>query len=136
MSTFVLKREYALQLPTSYVDIDSDEMEYVDGGGLGKEWYNSVKAVGIYADVAIIAISGGMGAFSTIAARNYIRSIIGKEVSRRIARKLTAYVGSAVAGLFTSSLDIALTIVGTSLGGIIAEAMDRVDGKNDGYVFA
>lgn len=32
MSTFVLKREYALAMPTSYVDIDRDEMEYVDGG--------------------------------------------------------------------------------------------------------
>ncbi len=32
MSAFVLKREYALQLPTSYVDVDRDEMEYVDGG--------------------------------------------------------------------------------------------------------
>ena len=32
MSTFVLKKEYALQLPNSYVDIDRDEMEYVDGG--------------------------------------------------------------------------------------------------------
>lgn len=33
MSIFVLKREYALQLPNSYVEIDRDEMEYVDGGG-------------------------------------------------------------------------------------------------------
>ena len=32
MSTFVLRREYALQMPSSYVDIDRDEMEYVDGG--------------------------------------------------------------------------------------------------------
>ena len=32
MSTFVLKREYALAMPSSYVDIDRDEMEYVDGG--------------------------------------------------------------------------------------------------------
>ena len=32
MSTFVLKKEYALQLPSSYVDIDREEMEYIDGG--------------------------------------------------------------------------------------------------------
>lgn len=32
MSAFVLRREYALQLPNSYVEIDRDEMEYVDGG--------------------------------------------------------------------------------------------------------
>ena len=39
MSAFVLSREYELQLPTSYVDIDRDEMEYVDGGGY---WSNSL----------------------------------------------------------------------------------------------
>ncbi|GAA0086067.1 hypothetical protein UT300007_25060 [Clostridium sp. CTA-7] len=32
MSTFVLKREYALQMPKNYVEIDREEMEYVDGG--------------------------------------------------------------------------------------------------------
>ncbi|VYU29763.1 Uncharacterised protein [Clostridium tertium] len=32
MSIFVLKRGYALQLPNSYVEIDCDEMEYVDDG--------------------------------------------------------------------------------------------------------
>ena len=31
MSTFVLKREFALQMPSNYVDVDRDEMEYVDG---------------------------------------------------------------------------------------------------------
>ena len=32
MSTFVLKKEYELQLPSSYVDIDRDEIGYIDGG--------------------------------------------------------------------------------------------------------
>lgn len=136
MSTFVLNRNYGLALPTSYVEVDNEEMEYVDGGGIGKHWYNSTGVVGTALDVVIIAVTGEIGAFSTIAARKYIKSIMGKNVSRTIARKLTAYVGSAVAGLFTSALNIAMTIGGTSLGGIIAEAMDRVDGKNDGYIFA
>ncbi|MGL5087628.1 MAG: hypothetical protein ACRC68_18255 [Clostridium sp.] len=34
MSIFVLNRNYELQLPTSFVDVDREEMEYVDGGGL------------------------------------------------------------------------------------------------------
>ena len=41
MSAFVLSREYELQLPTSYVDIDRAEMEYVDGGA-----WNSVQNIG------------------------------------------------------------------------------------------
>lgn len=32
MSAFVLNKKYELALPTSYVDVDNEEMEYVDGG--------------------------------------------------------------------------------------------------------
>lgn len=35
MSTFVLNRGYALQLPTGYVEIEKDELEYVEGGLIG-----------------------------------------------------------------------------------------------------
>ena len=34
MSTFVLNRNYELALPSIYVDVDNEEMEYVDGGAL------------------------------------------------------------------------------------------------------
>ena len=51
---------------------------------------------------------------------------------KEVALIKTAYVGSTVAELFTSALDIALVIGGISLGGIIAEAMDRVYSRNDG----
>ena len=32
MSAFVLNRNYELQLPNSFVDVEREEMEYVDGG--------------------------------------------------------------------------------------------------------
>jgi hypothetical protein len=35
MSTFVLRREYALQLPNSFVDVECEEMEYIQGGLIG-----------------------------------------------------------------------------------------------------
>lgn len=34
MSTFVLKRNYELELPTSFSEVDRAEMEYVDGGAI------------------------------------------------------------------------------------------------------
>lgn len=111
-------------------------MEYVDGGGGGYNWQNSTEWVGRYIDIVIIAVTGGIGAFSIYSAKNYIRSLMGKTVTRVIKNKLMGYVGSAVAGLFTSALDIALVIAGTSIGGMIAEGMDRLDGRNDGYVCA
>jgi len=40
MSAFVLNRNYELQLPNSYVDVDREEMEYVDGGfATTNTWY-------------------------------------------------------------------------------------------------
>lgn len=39
MSTFVLKREYNLQLPNNYVGVDREEMEYVDGGANAVEYW-------------------------------------------------------------------------------------------------
>lgn len=35
MNTIALNNNYQLELPTSYVDVDDDEMEYVDGGWSG-----------------------------------------------------------------------------------------------------
>jgi hypothetical protein len=40
MSSFVLNRNYSLQLPSIFVGIDREEMEYVDGGGdFTQRWY-------------------------------------------------------------------------------------------------
>ena len=59
MSTFVLKREYALQLPNSYVDIDRDEMEYIDGGYAA--WQKALVATAIVAAGVglVVALSYG-----------------------------------------------------------------------------
>ncbi len=65
MSTFVLKREYALQLPNSYVDVDRDEMEYVDGGFYYMDYYEVVglvQAVGLSgATVTVASLTGALG---------------------------------------------------------------------------
>jgi hypothetical protein len=59
MSTFVLKREYALQLPNSYVEVDKDEMEYVDGGFYYMD-YNAV--VGLVQAVGLSSATVTVGA--------------------------------------------------------------------------
>ena len=77
MSTFVLKREYALEMPINYVDIDRYEMEYVDGGatststgtasylknlaaGLMASWF-SLAGGYTYAAAASVASTVGVG---------------------------------------------------------------------------
>lgn len=39
MSSFVLERRYALQMPGSYVDVDAHEMEYLEGSADFREYW-------------------------------------------------------------------------------------------------
>ncbi|GAA0760978.1 hypothetical protein SDC9_58690 [bioreactor metagenome] len=77
MSAFVLNRKYELQLPNSYVDVDRDEMEYVDGGILvsGKWygfsiWFNSRETDGLL--IAIGAGSAGAWLAAELAAAGIV----------------------------------------------------------------
>lgn len=54
MSAFVLNRNYELQLPNSFVDVDREEMEYVEGGG-------TVKLTLTYGTIAFLVAKVGVG---------------------------------------------------------------------------
>lgn len=66
MSTFVLNKEYSLQLPSSYVDIDREEMEYIDGGLYLSN--NDLKAVLITAGVTGVTVAAVQASCYAIAA--------------------------------------------------------------------
>lgn len=81
MSAFVLNRSYGLQLPNSFVDVDRDEMEYVDGGysaSYGTLWglkcydirLNGAETSQFLSDAgwAALIICGATGIFSGVAA--------------------------------------------------------------------
>lgn len=130
-----MKRDLELQLPTSFVEIKSDEMEYIDGGGLGKHWYNSVDSVGTILDTALVAVTGGAALTSGYAARKIIKTHRGV-ITRVVRKQLLKHVGSFSKGFISTALDVALTAGGTSVGELIAKGLDRADGRRDGYVFA
>lgn len=71
MSTFVLKREYVLQMPTNYVEIDGDEMEYVEGGFYYLTYSDVVKVVTTLgmtaATVTIAGVVTGLGGAGAVA---------------------------------------------------------------------
>ena len=54
--------------------------------------------------------------------------MVEKEIMKKIGLSVGSFVGAAI--------DVALTIASTSVGGVLAEGFDRVDGKNDNYIFA
>ena len=67
MSTFVLKREYALAMPSSYVDIDRDEMEYVDGGALSGWQKAAICGAIAVVGVAVLTAAAFTGGAAVIA---------------------------------------------------------------------
>lgn len=111
MSAFVLKREYALQLPSSYLDVDRDEMEYVDGG-----WNLSISGtkrvwgvpVGIY-----LTLSGTVAdmAWITAAGAAFAGVIIGLALSAPGIGPVLALKAGLIASGFIA---FAATIVATN----------------------
>lgn len=71
MSGFALRKNLELKLPTNFVEVESNEMEYIDGG-----YYLSyhdvvgiVQAVGLSgATVTVGALAGELGATGAVAA--------------------------------------------------------------------
>lgn len=125
----------ALVMPSNYAVMDEEEMMYVEGGGVGKHFWNSTKCVGIILDVLLISFSTGISLRSMASIKKMI-SANRKKMVKRIEDKLYKYIGTAAKSLAVGAMDIAFTITGMSIGGIFAEALDRADGKNDNYIFA
>lgn len=112
MSTFVLKREYALQLPNSFVEIDREEMQYVDGGILlSKKWYGfSIWFNSRETDGLLIAI--GLGS-----------------ATAWLAAELSA------AGIVTLPASVPFGVIGAALA-VAAGTIGAVYWKNNGSGFS
>lgn len=99
--------------------------------GVGKKWWNSTGFVAGVIDVGLIVLGLGLANSSV----NTVKAIIRKN-KRNIARVtenvIVAQIGiTTVRGKALADVEIALALAGTSVGGLIAEGLDRVDGRND-----
>ncbi len=125
MSTFVLKREYALQLPNSYVEIDRDEMEYVDGGYLidfNKQW------LGWFVDGALVVFGGAalVGGIATLLRKVGARAVANQLVGVAMATAIYFGVHPNQSRLFSVIYGL-IGVIGISPGGLIASALDAID---------
>lgn len=125
-----------LVLPKNYVEVTEEEMMCLDGGGLGKHWWNKRGNVATVIDVAAAAIAGWGAISSALAVRKLLKTNVGKRLTSGVAIQLSRQFGSAVGHAFSGALNIGLTAINLSIGGIAAYGLDRVDGRLDGYVFA
>lgn len=124
-----------LVLPNNCVVLEQEEMMYTDGGGVGRNWWNSRGTLATVFDVGLAIYTGGATIFSAVAIRKAIKANKGA-MTRTLRSMIIKHVGSAAGHLAGGSLDIALTVSGFSLGGAVAYGADWADGGLDGYVFA
>ncbi|ASW42225.1 hypothetical protein [Clostridium isatidis] len=119
MSAFVLGREYELQLPNNYVEIDSDEMEYVDGGGV----YNWIVAGAV--NIVFAAAFGG-GAITLV--KSIIKSLGSTNVKQKIVGAITKYIAvqaaNRIAGMVLGAI---WGIASGSIGDFVANIWDAND---------
>ncbi len=55
---------------------------------------------------------------------------------RKVASQIIKIFGSVAGHLLGAAIDVALTITGTSIGGVIAKGLDYLDkNKGNNYVF-
>lgn len=135
MSTFVLNRGYELQLPTIYVDVDRDEMEYVDGGGRVPRWVASTPI-----DALLLMTPIGVGTAPLKFLGKQAATALVKQFAPQIAGiaawALRTAVGAAI-NMSTSSITnliISNAASFLSVGGIIAFVGDYADGNLDGWI--
>ncbi|WP_317335448.1 argininosuccinate lyase [Streptococcus orisratti] len=118
-----------LVLPNNCVALEQEEMMYLDGGGVGKHWWNKRD------HIAAAAVSGGMSVYQTYAVKKLIANR--GMMSRVVRSAITKYIGGVSAAAISNALNIAATVAEVfSLGGAIAYGLDKVDVKFDGYLWA
>ena len=136
MSTVVFEKKYALQLPNSFVDIDSDEMEYVEGGLGAPNWL-----VGGAINTAITALTGGTAGAAAASlrglAKKYGAQAAKTMFSKQLKKKLMAKgIAAGLASGIASAASGAFSVMSWALdpGGEAAKWIDARDPRpNNGW---
>lgn len=121
-----------LQLPVNYVEVERDEMEYVDGG-----WtVCSVETAGNWIDTGIIAVSwafGIGGAISSIKSLSKLVTSIGRRQAKNMVRQAISQACWFLASsTISSAVDIAFIWMDMSIGKAVAMGIDYYLDANRG----
>lgn len=137
MSTLALNRSYELQMPSSFVDVDRDEMEYVDGGLGVPNW-----VFGIAVNMALGAVSGGtaaagvkfFGQYAKKYGKEAARTLFSKKLKQSLMRKgIASGIASGVCG--AAGLGFEFLLNAMDPGPALAKWLDARDPRpNNGWV--
>ncbi len=125
-----------------YAYCNNNPVNFTDESGfLAQHWYNKVSNVSKFIDVAIIIISAGKSIIGIKAMRTFIRDNQ-RKIVKNVTKELVKYIGSMSSVVIASAVEVALTLIGSSVGELIAKALDYIDPwwkngykRNNGYVF-
>lgn len=120
-----------------YIYCNSNPVNSIDSNGyMEKHWYNSTKWVARIIDLAVFfwGIGSSYKAVITFIRKNRNKAL---KVCEKELRKV---IGWNAAGMIASALNVVCIVAGTSLGSIIANALDYVDPwfsykRNNKYIF-
>jgi|BioPla2DNA2_1021312.scaffolds.fasta_scaffold11799_8 hypothetical protein len=116
-----------LVLPQSYINIENDELAYIDGGLdiISVGWAATIINTAIGAAVGAIGISGYIAAYGRSQAKLIFTRTVGSKLAAWGCAKLSVYVSLAV--------DMALGYL--DIGTKIAKYIDRYDyAPNNGWL--
>lgn len=103
---------------------------------LGKHWWNSKTFA--QRTIDLLCYAAGMGVVAEKLSSSAIRAYIKKHAAKIVSfleKTVLTKLGITVTGI-SNVINIALIVVGTSVGGVIAEALDRLDGNNNNYLWS
>lgn len=103
---------------------------------LGKHWWNSTTFV--QRTIDLLCYAAGMGVMAEKLTSSAVHSWIKKHSAKIVSflkKTVLTKLGITVTGI-SNVINIALIVVGTSVGGVIAEALDRLDGTNNNYLWS
>ena len=116
-----------LVLPQSYIDIENEELEYIDGGLdiISVKWAAAIINTAIGAVVGSIGISGYIAAYGRAQARRIF--------TRTVVSRLSAWGAGKLAMWASGAIEVALNVL--DMGTTIANYIDRYDyAPNNGWL--
>jgi hypothetical protein len=120
-----------MTMPQNYVELEQEEMMYLEGGGVGYHWYNKVSNIANAIDIAL----GLTGIWFSAARGTQMIAKFGSKITSTLAAKIG--IAYSTASRLLASINSVLSIIGNAtIGNFVARGIDRIDGRYDGYCFA